>query len=67
MDIGKWCHEIAEDMQAFEDHEWVIYHVSEKEAAICYVIRCLANPKCEGSAEVLNSIAERRLKMIEEG
>jgi hypothetical protein len=46
--------------QAFEAHEMPLFtHERDVELAT-FVIRCLANPACEGSAEVLDAIATRR-------
>lgn len=46
--------------QSFEAHEMPLWaHERDVELA-AWVIRCLANPGCEGSAEVLAAIAERR-------
>ena len=46
--------------KCWEDHEYVIFHTSREEGVAAFVIRCLANPKCEGSEDVLKAIQERR-------
>ena len=46
--------------RCWEDHECVIFHTSREEGIAAFVIRCLANPKCEGSEDVLKAIQERR-------
>lgn len=61
--IADWCHRIIEGsggMNQYEDREMVIWHVPDRVAAVMWAIRCLANPWCEGSAEVLQAIRERR-------
>lgn len=60
IDIAKWIKGIADDMIAFERHEYPIYKVTKRRAAMSYVIRALANPKCEGSDDVLKAIIARR-------
>ena len=58
------CIEGPMGMNSFEEHEMVIWHVSDRVAAADYIIRCLANPDCPGSQDVLNAIhAERRRQL----
>jgi hypothetical protein len=62
-DIGAWCKSVIEGsagMNDYEEHELVVWHDSERVAAAKWVVRCLANPRCEGSAEVLEAILRRR-------
>lgn len=61
--IGKWCRRIIEGvggMNDYEKYETVIWHVPDRVAVADWTIRCLANPKCEGSQEILEAIIERR-------
>lgn len=66
IDIAKWIKGIADDMIVFEKHEYPIYKVTKRRAAMSYVIRALANPRCKGSDEVLASIIARRQKVTDE-
>jgi hypothetical protein len=46
--------------QGFEAHEMPLF-VHERDVELAaFVIRCLANPGCEGSGEVLEAIIHRR-------
>lgn len=66
IDIAEWATRIIEGtggMNAKELYEWVIFHDSDRVAAAKWTLRCLANPECEGSAEVLQAIMERREKV----
>lgn len=63
IDIAEWikkCIEGPTGMLAFERYEWAIRLESNEICAASWIIRCLANPKCEGSKEVLDAIMERR-------
>jgi hypothetical protein len=65
-DIAAWIRDIIEGsggMDQFEEREMVIWHVSERIAAASWAVRCLANPRCKGSAEVLAAIIARREKV----
>lgn len=62
-DIYQWTYDIIEDptgFNAFEAREWPIYDVPDRVAVARWVVRCLANPNCEGSEEVLKMIVDRR-------
>lgn len=62
-DIAAWCKHIIEGqagMNSYEARELVVWHESERFSAAQWVIRCLANPDCEGSGEVLQAIVEQR-------
>jgi hypothetical protein len=64
--IAAWIMDIIEGsggMNQFEEREMVIWHVPERIAAANWAVRCLANPRCKGSAEVLAAILERRRKL----
>lgn len=49
----------------YERHEWAVRNYSDEITAAIWVIKCLGNPKCEGSAEVLKAILDRRKEMGE--
>ena len=57
--IHDWIHGPF-GMDAYEEHEWVIWNVSEREAAARWAVRCLANPSNGGSRDVLLAILRRR-------
>jgi hypothetical protein len=63
MSVEDWIKQVLfgpGGMQAYEEHEIVVWNVPDREATAAWIIRCLANPRCEGSAEVLKAIAARR-------
>lgn len=62
--IDQWIHTIIDGttgLHAFEGRE----SLSEPrdEAVAAWVIRCLANPDCDGSKEILEAIMKRREKV----
>jgi hypothetical protein len=62
-DIKAWATRIIEGvggMNDYERYEYATFPDGDRVGAAYWVIRCLANPKCEGSAEVLEAIAKRR-------
>lgn len=62
-DIKAWVRGVIEGrggMNDYEEREWVVWHVPDRVAAADWVVRCLANPDCEGSAEMLAAIHARR-------
>lgn len=62
IDIEKWIGRIINGgtgFKAWEDRECVIFHTSREEGIAAFVIRCLGNPRCEGSKEVLSAILSR--------
>ncbi len=64
--LSAWIDRVINGIGGFkswEDHEYVIFHTSREEGIAAFVIRCLANPKCEGSEDVLKAIQERRKTM----
>ena len=66
MDIPKWIHELISGpggLHDYEAHEWAEPRIDRDEAVAAYVIRCLGNPGCEGSAELLQAIADHRAKV----
>lgn len=65
MDVSAWIERIITGpggMEAYEHHEVVSWNVPDRQAAIGWALRCLANPQCEGSAQVLAAIQERRVE-----
>lgn len=63
MDINDWIYRVIKGPTGFEtweDRECVIFHNSREEDIAAFVIRCLANPLCDGSKEVLDAILEQR-------
>ncbi|QMW05365.1 hypothetical protein [Spirosoma foliorum] len=65
MDVNEFTERIINGDTGFkvwEDREWVVFKDREKGIAD-FVIRCLANPHCEGSQEVLDAINERRKEL----
>lgn len=53
-------------MNEFERREHIVWHTSERVAAATWAIRCLANPDCAGSEEVLKQILARRERLRKE-
>ena len=65
-DIAAWIHRIISGptgLETYEEREFVIWHIPPYEVAATWVIRCLANPDCEGSQQVLDSILARRARV----
>lgn len=63
MTASSWAHRIIEGpggLKAFEERELADTSMSPSVAAVVWALRCLANPNCEGSAEVLEMIQRRR-------
>jgi len=63
MDINKWINRVIKGSAGFEtweDREGIIFHNSREEGIAAFVIRCLANPLCDGSEDVLAAILEQR-------
>lgn len=63
MTISEWINSIINGpagMNDFERHELVLWLESDRYCAASWAIRCLANPLCEGSGEVLAAIIEQR-------
>ena len=63
MDITDWIHRVIKGsggFEAWEDREGIIFHNSREEGIAAFVVRCLANPLCDGSKEVLDAIQEQR-------
>lgn len=63
MDIQNWVSRVIKGVGGFlswEEHEIPTYHNTRDEEIAAFVLRCLANPDCEGSREVLDAIVKKR-------
>ena len=61
--IKNWVHDIIDGcggLHDFEYYEMAVSNLPRDEAVATWVIRCLANPDCEGSDEVMKAILNRR-------
>jgi hypothetical protein len=61
--ISQWIKRIITDSNGFlvwEEREGVIFHTTREEGIANFVIRCLANIRCEGSDKVLQDIIDHR-------
>jgi len=66
MEIVNWINRVIKGPGGFvswEDHEFVIHHASREESIAAFVIRCLANPGCQGSGDVLRAIITQRVSI----
>lgn len=64
--LEKWCKDImmsAGGFRVWEDREFVI-HKNRDIAIVEWTIRCLGNPKCEGSDYVMEKLDERRKEVV---
>lgn len=69
MNIVEFSKKIIEGvggLQDFEYYEIASPNYSRDVSAAIWTIKCLANPKCEGSEEVLSAILERRKEIAAE-
>lgn len=67
MEIENWIKEIIDGTGGFkncEEYEVMVHHVNREVSIAGWVIRCLGNPECEGSQDVLDSIIERRKEVL---
>jgi hypothetical protein len=60
-----WCQTVIEGgggMISWQSHEMVIFDSAydDRTHAAAFVLRCLANPRCAGSEEILRLIHDRR-------
>jgi hypothetical protein len=58
-----WLRRIIEGvggMNDYEKYELVLWNEPERTAGARWALKCLANPKCEGSAEMLDAIIKQR-------
>ena len=65
MDINAWINDVIcgpGGYHDFQDHELAVEHAPHDVCVAAWVIRCLANPACPGSAEVLSEILARRIR-----
>jgi len=63
MKIEDWIEKIINGgggFKSMEEHEIVIHHIDRETSIAGFVIRALANPKCEGSEDVLKAIEKQR-------
>ncbi len=63
MEIDNWLKDIIHGSGGFEDfenYEGLVHSVSREHSIAAFVIRCLGNPDCEGSGEVLDKIEANR-------
>jgi hypothetical protein len=63
MDISKWIKARIDNLHTFERCELASPTIPRDEAVGAWIIRCLANPDCEDSAEMLSAIEKRRIKV----
>lgn len=66
MEIDNWINQIIKGsggFESWESHEFVIHHSSREESIAAFVIRCLANPGCRGSGDVLRAIINQRVSI----
>jgi hypothetical protein len=63
MDIPSWIKARIDNLHTFERCEVASPTIPRDEAVGAWIIRCLANPECEGSAELLAAIQQRREKV----
>lgn len=64
--VEKWikdCIEGPGGLLNFEKYEWAVRNDTDEMVAASWIIRCLANPSCEGSEDVFKAIEERREEM----
>jgi hypothetical protein len=59
----QWIKRVYENFKAMEEHEIAIHHVDRELAFAEFLVKALANPECEGSEKMLNSITNRRQKL----
>jgi hypothetical protein len=66
--ITKWIKEIVNGVGGLRDYHTYEMCGSEPtlEEAIAFALRCLANPDCEGSQNVLDAIIQKRIGRIAE-
>jgi len=59
-DFAKQIIEGSGGMNAYEAHEFVSWPYSDRIAASVWTMRCLSNPRCEGSDVAIAAILARR-------
>lgn len=62
INLYAWCAQLAEKFREYEHIEMAAYPTGDDrdDDIVMWVVRCLANPDCEGSAEVLEAIDRQR-------
>ncbi|MDZ5711613.1 hypothetical protein [Jeotgalibacillus haloalkalitolerans] len=63
MDINDWIKEKLEGSGGLNDYryyEMAVFDGTPEREGATWILRCLGNPECEGSQEVLDSIIENR-------
>ncbi len=60
MDFARACIEGSGGMNDYEYYEFVVWDVPDRVAAAHWILKCLANPACEGSEEALAAIMAHR-------
>lgn len=63
VDIDQFIEQIINGptgLAVMEDREFMVHHKPDRIVTAAFVIRCLANPLCNGSAEVLQAIMNKR-------
>jgi hypothetical protein len=66
LDMFRWCLNVIEGvggMNDYERYELAVFPRGERVHAVEWAIKCLANPRCEGSKEMLDAIIERRREL----
>lgn len=66
-DIAGWCQLVIEGgggMNVYEQRELATWPKGERVGAAEWTVRCLANPGCDGSAEVLSAIIRNRQQVM---
>lgn len=61
--VNDWLKRVIEGpsgMNAYERNEMISWNESDRLAAARWVVGCLSNPRCAGSAEMLQAIQDRR-------
>lgn len=69
-DIAGWCQQMIEGgggMNVYEERELATWPKGERIGAAEWIVRCLGNPRCEGSAEVLKAIIVNRQRVANKG
>lgn len=61
--LDGFAHAAADSFTSFVDHEMPLFACTERVEVAAWVVRCLANPMCDGSAEAMAAIAERRAEV----
>ena len=60
IDIEAWISRVVGGMKQMERREWAVPNRGRDYCVASFVVRCLANPGCQGSDEILASILARR-------